>query len=109
MAPVPYSSDVIEKERRYELAFEAVRWFDLLRWSGPSLEKAGNALNKQNNFTVINAAVVVPMVDYDYKARLKQTQGYWYIPQSEIDRSNGEIEQNPGWGNDALFKDWNNM
>ncbi|MDR3218539.1 MAG: RagB/SusD family nutrient uptake outer membrane protein [Dysgonamonadaceae bacterium] len=109
LAPVGYSLEAIKNERRYELAFEAIRWFDLLRWSGPSLEDAGNALNNQNGFTVINAAEVVPMVQYDYKARLQATQGYWYIPQSEIDRSNGAITQNPGWGAEALFKDWNNM
>ncbi|MDR3339768.1 MAG: RagB/SusD family nutrient uptake outer membrane protein [Candidatus Symbiothrix sp.] len=108
LAPVGYSLEAIKNERRYELAFEAIRWFDLLRWDA-SLEEAGNALNKQNGFTLINAAVVVPMVQYDYKARLKATQGYWYIPQSEIDRSNGAIEQNPGWGAEAIFKDWNNM
>jgi hypothetical protein len=109
LAPLAYSLEAIQNERRYELAFESLRWFDLLRWAGPSLENAGNALNKQNGFTVINAAVLTPMVQYDYKARLQQTQGYWYIPQSEIDRSNGEIQQNPGWTADALFKDWNNI
>ncbi|MDR1719267.1 MAG: RagB/SusD family nutrient uptake outer membrane protein [Dysgonamonadaceae bacterium] len=109
LAPVAYSLDAIKNERRYELAFEAVRWFDLLRWSGPSLEEAGNALNKQTGFTLVNAAQVVPMVQFDYKARLQKTQGYWPIPQTEIDLSNGLLEQNPGWGAEALFKDWNNM
>ncbi|MDR0541004.1 MAG: RagB/SusD family nutrient uptake outer membrane protein [Dysgonamonadaceae bacterium] len=109
LAPVAYSLEAIKNERRYELAFEAVRWFDLLRWSGPSLEEAGEALNKQNGFTLVNAAQVVPMVQYDYKARLKVTQGYWYIPQTEIERSRGGLEQNPGWGAEAMFKDWNNM
>ncbi|MDR0543423.1 MAG: RagB/SusD family nutrient uptake outer membrane protein [Dysgonamonadaceae bacterium] len=109
LAPVAYSLEAVKNERRFELAFESLRWFDLLRWSGPSMEEAGEALNKQNGFTVINAAVVVPMVNYNYKARLKATQGYWYIPQSEIDRSNGGIQQNPGWGAEAMFKDWNNM
>jgi hypothetical protein len=49
------------------------------------------------------------MVQHDYKVRLKATQGYWYIPQSEIDRSNGAIEQNQGWGSESIFKDWNNL
>ena len=47
--------------------------------------------------------------NYDYKARLKQTQGYWAIPQTEIDKSNGVLEQNPGWEPTAQFTDWNNM
>ncbi len=109
LAPISYSLDAIKQERRWELAFESIRWWDLLRWSGPSLDLAGDALNKQNGFDVINAAIVVPMVNYNYKARLKETLGYWPIPQTEIDISNGVIEQNPGWGSNAQFTDWNNM
>jgi hypothetical protein len=109
MAPVAYSLDAIKNERRWELAFESIRWWDLLRWSGPSLDYAGDMLNKQTGFNVINAAVVTPMVQFDYKARLKATQGYWPIPQTEIDLSNGVLEQNPGWEASAMFVDWNNM
>lgn len=109
LAPVAYSLDAIKQERRWELCFESIRWWDMLRWSGPSLEEAGNLLNKQTGFDVINEAVVVPMVQYDYKARLQETQGYWPIPQDEIDISNGVLEQNPGWDASAQFSDWNNL
>jgi hypothetical protein len=109
LAPVAYSLDAIKNERRWELAFESIRWWDLLRWAGPSLDAAGDALNKQTGFTLINGAEVKQMVHFDYKARLKQTQGYWPIPQTEIDKSNKVLEQNPGWGSDALFIDWNKM
>lgn len=109
MAPVTYSLEAIKEERRWELAFESIRWWDLLRWSGPSLKEAGDALNKQNDFKVINAAVVVPMVHFDYAARLQKTQGYWPIPQDEIDLSNGVLKQNPGWDASAQFNDWNNL
>ena len=81
----------------------------MLRWSGPNLEEAGNLLNRQVGFNVINAAEMKPMVKFDYKKRLQQTQGYWPIPQTEIDLSNGVIEQNPGWDPSAQFTDWNNM
>lgn len=109
LAPVAYSLDAIKNERKYELAFESLRWWDLLRWSGPSLDEAGDALNKQTGFDVINAAEVVPMVSYDYKTRLKATQGYWPIPQDEIDLSNGVLEQNPGWDPSAMYVDWAKM
>ena len=99
----------IKQERRWELAFESIRWWDILRWSGPSLEEAGDILNKQTGFNIINAATVVPMVKFDYKKRLQATQGYWPIPQDEIDISNGVLEQNPGWDASAQFSDWNNM
>lgn len=52
---------------------------------------------------------LVPMVKFDYKKRLQATQGYWPIPQDEIDISNGVLEQNPGWDASAQFSDWNNM
>lgn len=109
LAPVAYSLDAIKNERRYELAFESIRYWDLLRWSGPSLDEAGDALNKQTGFDLINAAEVVPMVKFDYKARLKETQGYWPIPQTEIDLSDGVLEQNPGWTSTAMFVDWGKM
>lgn len=103
LAPVAYSLKAVQDERRYELAFEGIRWYDLLRWSGPSLDFAGQALNKQKGFQIINEAVVKQMPDFDYAVRLKETQGYWYIPQNEIDLSNGLIEQNPGWGAEGLY------
>ena len=109
LAPVAYSLSAIKNERRWELAFESIRWWDMLRWSGPTLEEAGNLLNKQTGFNVINAAVLTPMVNFDYKARLLKTQGYWPIPQIEIDLSNGVLVQNPGWDASAQFNDWNNM
>lgn len=107
LAPVSYSLEAIKNERRWEFAFESIRWWDMLRWSGPSLEEAGNILNNQKGFTLLNAGVEMPMVNFDYKARLKQTQGYWPLPQTEIDLSDGLMEQNPGWGADALFTSWN--
>lgn len=76
LAPVAYSLEAIKQERRWELAFESIRWWDILRWSGPSLEEAGDILNKQTGFNIINAATVVPMVKFDYKKRLQATQGY---------------------------------
>ena len=109
LAPVACNLENIKNERRYELAFESIRYWDLLRWSGPSLEEAGDALNKQTGFDLINAAEVVPMVKFDYKARLKATQGYWPIPQTEIDLSDGVLEQNPGWETTAMFVDWGKM
>lgn len=109
LAPVAYSLKAVQDERRWELAFEGIRWWDLLRWSGPSLDFAGDALNRQTGFEVVNGAVVTQMKSFDYKKRLKETQGYWYIPQIEIDKSNGVVEQNPGWEPSAQFVDWGNM
>lgn len=103
-----YSLEALQNERRYELCFESIRWYDLLRWSGPSLEYAGQMLNKKNGFKIVNEAKVVDMPYYDYAKRLKETQGYWPIPQDEIDKSEGKLKQNAGWDTpNAAFKGWN--
>lgn len=106
LAPVPYTEENLRNERRYELAFEFQRWFDLLRWSGPSLQLAAEALQKQCGVDIINESVLTTMPHYDFAARLQATQGYWPIPQTEIDISGGVLEQNPGWGPEAAFTDW---
>lgn len=103
-----YTLEALQNERRYELCFESIRWYDLLRWSGPSLEYAGQMLNKKNGFHIVNEAKVVDMPYYDYAKRLKETQGYWPIPQDEIDKSEGKLKQNAGWDTpNAAFKGWN--
>lgn len=106
LAPVGYSLQAIKDERRYELAFEFQRWFDLLRWAGPSLTEAGAALDKQYGFEMLNESKLTVQPKYDFSARLQQTQGYWPIPQTEIDISDGVLEQNPGWDASGEFTDW---
>lgn len=112
LAPVGYTLQALKDERRYELAFEFVRWFDLLRWSGPELTEAGQALNKQTGFEMLNESKLTVQPHYDFASRLKVTQGYWPIPQTEIDiagkdeNGNDVLQQNPGWGPEGLFTDW---
>ena len=65
--------DVLRHERRVELGFESHRFNDLKRWG--LADEVLTALGK--NF---------------------QDENYLYpIPQGEIDRSGGQIEQNPGY------------
>ena len=62
--------DLIHEERRFELALEFERYFDLIRW--------GEAEEKIEYF--------VP-----------NKQELYPIPQQEIDASNGILTQNPGY------------
>ena len=32
-----------------------------------------------------------------YRKRYEQTGGFWQIPRTQIDLSNGVLTQNPGW------------
>jgi starch-binding outer membrane protein, SusD/RagB family len=57
-------------ERRVELAFEIHRWFDIARWG-------------------IGATV--------FGSKWKANYNLFPIPQSEVDKSNGKLKQNPGY------------
>jgi len=70
----------IEKERRLELAFEGVRWFDLKR-TGRAIE-------------VMNSAVGPNDVPLGYN--LTQNRLVFPIPQAELDK-NTKLVQNPGY------------
>jgi len=87
---VAYSLDNLKKERLYELAFEGLRWFDLVRW--------GDVENPDNNYystscNVMNSGVPGVYIN-PYRA---ETKGLVPIPESEIRLSNGVYVQNPGW------------
>ena len=78
--------NLILNERRIELAFENLRWFDLLR-TGKALEvmreKSGGGAN-------LNAASALPYM-------IEQKDLLFPIPQTQIDASGGALLQNPGY------------
>jgi hypothetical protein len=82
------SLDDIKLERRHELAFEGLRYFDLLRWHG-----AEAAFATATNIPVKNVGV-----DEIYTVTFPaETGGFLPIPETEITLSNGVLEQTPGW------------
>ena len=108
LSPVAYSWDAIEKERRHELAFEAIRWTDMRRY-GKEYCKA--ALATQLGGTIRNAnGDPQPMKDQGsagYVKRYEETYGFRPFPQSEISLSNGILKQNAGWtGPDCKYAGW---
>lgn len=68
----------IRKERRVELAFEGTRYYDLKRW-----RIAGSVLN----------AVTDGLLNYKWEDKFYK----WPLPQSEIDKNQGVLEQNPDY------------
>lgn len=72
----------IRHERRVEFAVEGIRYFDLRRW--------GIAEEVIDGF-VPNPAF--PNITLQYEAKYV----FWPIPQTEIDRNKGVLEQNPGY------------
>lgn len=97
--PLPaFTDQALQNERRWELAFEGLRYYDLLRWG-----IAGTALEKQNGIKVKNNGIDDIMTMGNLAQRIQDTGGFMPIPKTQIDLSAGILEQTPGWGNDALY------
>lgn len=80
----------IMEERRFEFAFEGVRYWDLLR-QGVDLA----ASNISTSTKVLNGGVEADKVIQS--AKIIETRGFMQIPQQQITRSAGVLTQNTGW------------
>lgn len=88
LASKPATLQNIKDERRFELAFEGERYYDLLRWHDERL-----ITENQTDIQI-----------YDRKVPRKksvafraETGGFLQIPLTEIQLSEGVLTQNPGW------------
>jgi len=88
LASVPATLENIKKERRFELAFEGVRYYDLLRWKDESL-----ITTNQTDIPIFNRK----LPSKKSIVFRPETGGFLPVPQTEIDLSNGVLIQNPGW------------
>jgi hypothetical protein len=90
-----YSLDALKAERRFELAFEGVRYYDLMRWYGKSnLAGLETELESQNGVATFNNGVWGVKKGVDFRT---VTGGFLQIPNQEVQLSNGVLTQNPGW------------
>lgn len=98
LADVAYSLTALQNERRWELAFEGVRWNDIRRWG-----IAGDLLQKQVGQPCYFKGVAETTKAFGggYKARYDATKGFFPIPENQISLSNGVLVQNAGWGTPA--------
>lgn len=96
LAPIGgYTLDALKDERRFELAFEGVRYYDLLRWYGKSnLSALETLLETQNGVTTLNNGVWGQKKGVDFRP---VTGGFLQIPNKEIQLSEGVLVQNTGW------------
>ena len=84
--PVGYSLQALKTERLHELAFEGLRWFDLVRW-GDVNTAYNDVINVRNSGR-----------DAKYSVTYRpETKGLVPIPETEMRLSNGVYVQNPGW------------
>ena len=101
----PYSLKAVQDERRWEFAFEGIRFNDMRRWSGKDAGEnsyAAKALQAQAGKQIVvkgNTANKIPMkhMTCSWAKRYAETNGFLSKPQSQITLMNGHLKQNPGW------------
>jgi hypothetical protein len=86
----PPSKENIMNERRLEFAFEGIRYWDLLR-QGVAVAAATIAETTE----VVNGGL--PATKTISQSKIEATRGFQQIPNSQITRSSGVLEQNDGW------------
>lgn len=93
LEPLPaYTDEALRNERRYELCFEGIRYYDLLRW-----HIAGEQLNKKNGVPICNAGVWTTANLGDMEQRVAETGGFFPIPNDQINLSEGVLVQDEAW------------
>ena len=101
----PYSLKELQNQRRWEFAFEGLRFNDMRRWSGKDGGEscyAAKALQAQAGKQMVvkgNVANKTTMkhMTCSWTKRYADTNGFLAKPQSQITLMNGNLIQNPGW------------
>lgn len=83
--------DNVMKERAVELAFEGIRYWDLLRQGVNVMADAVCA-----SAGAAQSAGIPVQVTYD-RSKILSTRGFIQIPLNQITLSNGVLKQNAGW------------
>lgn len=103
-----YSFERLQKERRYELMFEGMRFNDLRRWYP---EGAGQIIQDNQDGGYIEfkgkPTEYKELPGRSFSQRYAKTRGFWMIPQTQIGLQEGMLTQNAGFedGDDYLFVD----
>ncbi len=100
-----YSLKAVQDERRWEFAFEGLRFNDMRRWTGNNPNEgsyAPKALQAQAGKQIVclgdksNKRTMTHMT-CSWAKRYIDTNGFLSKPQTEITVKNGKLKQNPGW------------
>ena len=98
-----YSLEALQEERRWELAFEGLRWGDIRRW-----RIAADVLDEMYDAPIHNMGIATTMKRQKggAKARYEATKGFFNKPEIQLNLSNGRLEQNTGWTTAASYDGW---
>ena len=105
VAETGYSLENVMNERRWEFAFEGLRFNDLRRWTGKGCSNgtyAPDALQKQEGKQIVclgQKDKKIPMhhMTCSWTERYKATDGFLPKPQNQISLHSGGLTQNTGW------------
>ena len=103
-----YTFERLQKERRWELFTEGMRFNDLRRWYP---EKCGEIIQKNQTGGYIEfkgkATTYQELPGRSFSERYALTRGFWMIPQEQIGLQEGMLVQNEGFkeGQNYLFVD----
>jgi hypothetical protein len=93
-----YTFERLQKERRYELMFEGMRFNDLRRWYP---EKCGEIIQKNQDGGYIEykgkPSTYQELPGRSFSQRYALTRGFWMIPQEQIGLQEGMLTQNKGF------------
>ena len=105
LAPINYSWENIQSERRWEFAGEGLRFNDLRRWSGKNGGEnclAARMLERQNGTRVHYTGKPSKMkhATSSWAKRYAETDGFLMIPPAQITITDNPdvLKQNAGWG-----------
>ncbi|MFR9548540.1 MAG: RagB/SusD family nutrient uptake outer membrane protein [Rikenellaceae bacterium] len=92
LSETSYSLEALKEERMYEFAYEAIRWFDLVRWGDIMTSNNSSTYFDKDTDTYNNKVETVYNMSYPTVKK-----GLVPIPETEVSLSNGAYTQNPGW------------
>ena len=103
-----YSLKAVQDERRWEFAFEGLRFNDMRRWSGVDKHSessyAAKALQAQAGKTTTHHGSKKSTMKHmtcSWAKRYKDTQGFLAKPMSQINLMGEKLRQNSGWGEET--------
>ena len=85
LPPIAYTLEALKQERMHELAFEGLRWFDLVRW--------GIAKEELETYSAFEGSLIEVYNGLSFSEK----NNIFPIPQDQIDRIGGNLQQNPGY------------
>ena len=109
-----YSLKAVQDERRWEFAFEGLRFNDMRRWSGINSGEssyAAKALQAQKGKMIVcygqkGAKRPMEHMTCSWAKRYADTNGFLPKPQAQMTLMNFKMQQNPGWDENTPASEW---